>query len=96
MYNNVCRHFGFKYDKSIEKMFFDEIMKGEQSFETKAIPLSVNIIFNIRSDPPMIIIVAARNNEFKYRRIPMTGDFTRMHRKDQVTRGDTNQHHLYG
>jgi len=29
----------------------------------------------------MIIIVAARNNEFKYRRIPMTCDFTRIHKK---------------
>ena len=28
VYNKVCRHFGFEYGKSIEKMFFDEIMKG--------------------------------------------------------------------
>ena len=44
--------------------------------ESLKIPLSVNIVFNIFTNN--VILSAARNNEFKYRRIEMTSDFTRI------------------
>ena len=43
-------------------------------------PQSVNIIFNIHTKPPMIIVMATRNNEFKCRRVSMTANFTRIQR----------------
>jgi hypothetical protein len=53
-------------------------------------PQSVNIIFDIHSKPPMVIITAARNNDFKCRRITMTSDFTRI-QKQQSANSDSRR-----
>ena len=47
-------------------------------YTKKKNPQSVNIIFDVHSKPPMVIITAARNNNYKCRRITMTSDFTRI------------------
>jgi len=52
----------------------------EFDYEKGKNPHSCNIIFNIKSKPPKVTIVAARSNTIKSRTITMTDEFTRIRR----------------
>ena len=54
-------------------------------YEKDKNPHSCNIVFNIKSDPSKVLIVAARSNFIKSRTITMTDEFTRIkrHRTDE-------------
>ena len=54
-------------------------------------PHSCNIIFNIKSSPAKVMIVAARSNIIKSRTITMTDEFTRIKRQCTIDHNHGNE-----
>ena len=72
------------YNKICSHFGFNRSKKQDLSLQ------SVNIIFNIHSKPPVVIIVGAKDNQFKFKQIPLNSGFTRIQKFPGKTLGQIN------